>query len=365
MRNRVWIFIICFHCLGILGSAQVPLQRQVVLSVANGGFVSFRSETSTASTDKPVGTESLAALIRSQALPDQNLIIHRVLSDGERRVIFGYDLWVNSDPISRKFSLAVLPAADDFRRTFLKEPARSSSDLFATFPKSTKPQTLDDGDAVSLDLLVNPDTGLKIVDVVRVTFDRTRLLDILPGSVPKDFTLDAVSMSVRNYDLFIDGQVVGKGKSTFACTGSLLWIYIPGRGRFIFSLVPREGYDFRKLGVLQENRIEFLVNNELYEWASSSAILPNGGSWNLWVLHDPNYTPLFRSENTIAKNKSPGVLQKLKDAVVTNSSTPGLNVRIPNPPTDSPGSSKSKPAVPQRVMVGGADSMDHLLPKSP
>src|SRR6185503_6899545 len=129
------------------------------------------------------------------------------------------------------------------RRSFLKDSAPlRAHEGFATFPKSTAPQTLDDGDAVSLELLVNRESGVKIVDVVKVTFDRSTLREKYLETAPKDFTLDAVALSVKSYELRIDGTLIGKSKSKLGCAGSLLWLYIPDRGRFIFSLVPRDGY---------------------------------------------------------------------------------------------------------------------------
>src|SRR4030095_8254679 len=121
------------------------------------------------------------------------------------------------------------------------------------------PQTLDDGDAVSLDLLVNAESGVKIVDVVSVTFDRASLHDSHVAAAPKDFTLDAVALGVKNYSLLINGSLISKSKSSIGFTGALLWLYVPERGRFIFSLVPREGYDFAKVAVLDENRIAFTI----------------------------------------------------------------------------------------------------------
>jgi hypothetical protein len=364
MKNKILTLLLCLHCLACAAAAQNSEKRQVVLRVSNGGFIAFKSETSASDNKHVADSQSLASLIHFQTLADENRIIHRVLADADHRIIFGYDLWVNADPMTRKFSLAVMPADDTFRRTFLKESTRTS-DLFATFPKAAKPQTLDDGDAVSLQLLVNTASGVSIVDVVRVAFDRSMLRDDEFGTPPKDFTLDAVSLSVRSYHLLIDGVEVGKGKSTVGCTGSLLWFYVPDRGRFIFSLLPREGYSFHKIGVVDGNRIEFTINGENFEWVSSEPILASGGTWNLWVLLDESYSPLFGPDKPPPKDKGPNVLEKLGvhiGAGTANNST-SLSARPPVPTEVS--RSQNQTIVPVRVMVGGADSMDHLLPKAP
>jgi hypothetical protein len=353
MRSRIWILLLCIHCLGFAASAQNPAKRQLVLQLSNGGFVAFRSETP-GSKDLPDG-KSLAALLYAHAFAGENRIIHRVITDAQQNIIFGYDLWVSADPITKKFSLAVLPAGEAFRRSFLKD--------FATFPKSTTPQTLDDGDAVSLDLLVNAESGVKIVDVVSVTFDRSTLRENHLESAPKDFTLDAVALGVKNYSLLINGNLVSKSKSSIGCTGALLWLYVPERGRFIFSLVPREGYDFAKIAVLDENKIEFTVNGERYDWVSSDSILPSGGTWNLWVLHDTSYMPLFGSQPPAPRGairKAPNVFEKIEGALTKQ----GVELSIISSGSLTKGKPNA-PDVPQRVMVGGADSMENLLPKSP
>ena len=360
MKNRIWILLLCVHCLAFVAAAQSPAKRQLVMQVTNGGFVAFRSETSTPASKTPPDSNSLAALLYSQAFTGDNRIIHRVLTDAQKNVVFGYDLAITADPVTKKFSVAILPADEAFRRSFLKDftPLRSDGP-FATFPKSTTPQTLDDGDAVTLELLVNKESGVKIIDVVSVTFDRSRLRDIYVDSAPKDFTLDAVALAVKNYSLSINGSLVGKSKSKIGVSGALLWFYVPERGRFIFSLVPREGYRFEKIAVLDENKIEFTANGEHYEWLSSASILPNGGSWYLWVLHDTGYTPFFGAETPVPKTvkKDPNMLQKLGVAL----SSQGAEIELG-------GSGSRKPnavEVPQRVMVGGADTMENLLPKSP
>jgi hypothetical protein len=357
MKNRIWTLVLCIHFIGIAVSAQNPAKHQLILQVSNGGFVAFRSETSSTGSMSAASSDSLAALLYSQAFAGENRIIHRVLTDAQQNVVFGYDLLVSADPLTKKFSITVLPADEAFRRTFLKD----STPTFATFPKSTTPQTLDDGDAVSLELLVNQESGVKIIDVVKVTFDRSTLRESNLQSAPRDFTLDAVALAVKNYQLSIDGTVVGKSKSSIGCQGALLWFYVPERGRFIFSLVPREGYQFEKIGVLDDNKIEFTANGERYEWVSSASILPNGGTWNLWVLHDSRYTPLFSAENSAPKGtpKSPNVFEKLEEALANR----GATLTLGTPTRDRGG--KTPVVAPQRVMVGGADTIENLLPKGP
>ena len=359
MRSRIWILLLCIQAFGLTAAAQNLAKRQVVLPLASGGFVAFRSEMPGATSS--ANNNSLAALLYAQAFAGENRIIHRVLTDAQQNVVFGYDLWISADPITKKFSVAVLPADEAFRRSFLKDftPLRANA-AFATFPKSTTPQTLDDGDAVSLELLVNHESGAKIVDVVSVTFDRTRLRENHLESAPKDFTLDAVALGVKKYGLLLNGNEVSRSKSSIGCTGALLWLYIPERGRFIFSLVPREGYDFEKVAVLDENKIVFTIGNEHYEWVSSDSILPSGGTWNLWVLRDTNYTPLFSAEDSEPRSapKTRSVFDKIEDALTKQGAELTLG------PIKS-GNNRRTSVGPQRVMVGGADNMENLLPKSP
>jgi len=113
--------------------------------------------------------------------------------------------------------------------------------------------------------------------------------------------------------------------------------------------------------VLDGKRIEFMVDGERYEWLSSDSILPNGGTWNLWVLRDTGYTPMFGGPAIApprSTQKGPSVLEKIEGALEKRGAEVTFNVprRVV--------SSKSTTLVPLRVMVGGADSMENLLPKS-
>src|SRR5215217_8943466 len=132
MRSKLWLLLLVVHWLAVVAAAQNPAKRQLIMQISNGGYVAFRSETPGAKSLPD--SNSLAALLYSRAFAGENRVIHRVLTDAQQNVVFGYDLWVNADPITKKFSLAVLPADEAFRRTFLKDfpPARPNGP-FATF----------------------------------------------------------------------------------------------------------------------------------------------------------------------------------------------------------------------------------------
>jgi hypothetical protein len=348
--------------------AQDAAKRQLIVPLAEGGFVAFKSQAAWADTRKPSAElQRGPAVLSSRAVADDNRLIHRVLKDASGRFIFGYDLWVAPNPAAKQFKIVVRPLDPHYESQLRagnpSEGEPPQSEIIATFPKATEPQTLDDGDGFSLDLLVNRNSGVKIVDVVRVTFDRTNLWNINPRMMPRDFSLDAVELEMKDYRLLIDGTAIAAGKSANGCTGALLWFYVQDRGRFIFSLVPRPGYEFRKVGVIEDNRIEFTIDDKTYEWLSSSPILAGGGTWNLWVLHDPQYVPIFGADQGLPEKKS--VWQKVDEAVNT-----GQNIKIvPNQrQTTLQGSQtppKAAPIKSPRVMVGGADRIENLWPKGP
>lgn len=371
MRSRAAAMLLCLLALSLAARGQQPAKRQLVVPLAEGAFVGFRNETSWIGT-RTVSSESQLALgaITSQAAAGDDHVVHRLLADAAGKLIFGYDLWVAPDSAAKKFRIVVRPLDPQYgNRLWTKTPGASESFQsvsISTFPKPTEPQTLDDGDAFSLDLLVNPDSGVKIVDVVKVTFDRSSLRDVDPRMTPRDVTPDVVAMEMKDYSLLINDNLAATGKSKTGCTGSLLWLYIPNRGRFVFSLVPRAGYEFRKAGIIENNRIEFTVNGDRYEWLSSSPILRGDGTWNLWVLSDSSYTPLFGSEPAPAKKKD--VFDKLED-VVGAAQAP---VRTPNQRTLSNSTTttiqrtpKTTTTVRPRVMIGGADRVENLWPRNP
>jgi hypothetical protein len=110
----------------------------------------------------------------------------------------------------------------------------------------------------------------------------------------RQFTLNDVRLSINSFRLLINGRQVASGEKTGdGRAGPLIWFYLPQRGRFIFSIIPHEGYPFQNIGVVEGNKISFSMEGDLFEWISSSPIIGDGGNWRLWVMRDASYRPDF------------------------------------------------------------------------
>src|SRR5947199_8081265 len=110
MRSRALAIIFCLVGVCFAASAQEGVNRQLIVSLNEGGFVAFQSETAWADARKAGGQfQRVPPILRAEAQLDDNHLIHRVLVDATGRLAFGYDLLVSSDLASKQFKITVLP----------------------------------------------------------------------------------------------------------------------------------------------------------------------------------------------------------------------------------------------------------------
>lgn len=373
MVNGKWLMALSFLVLACVWSVagQEVRNRPLIVDLNESGFVSLKAEAREVSPASR--TLAWPMVFTPQFFLDEGNVIHRVLTDREGAFVFGYDLVVTPQTDQKKFSVAVRPLSEDFaeRLKKLRPPTTTAKGRLGvnipTLPAGDA-QMLDDGDAFSLDLLINPQLGIKLVDVVKLSFDRLRLLEG-PSVKPRDFTLDKVELAVKDFRLFINGADVTGQNGPRECEGALVWFSLAGRGRFIFSLAPRPGYDFQKIGVVEDNKISFTLDGDYYEWESSAPVVPGGGHWNLWVMRDADYDvpEIFTPSD---KRKALETQANIRNEKALELPPPFKN---PNVNTfDKQGTAKDKPtkkpwwSLPLRLLIriGGSDRIENLLPKA-
>ncbi|MCP5115326.1 MAG: hypothetical protein GY953_31240, partial [bacterium] len=181
----------------------------------------------------------------------ENQVIKRHICDLSQKTYFGYDLTIERLEDGRfryTFSpLSITPEKMD-------EISAKMDEVFGSvrgwrplaLPQRPATQVLAAGETLALDLFVNPATGQKVVEYIQVDDVPPRIVRV-PDSA-RDFSPDDVTLQIRSGRLFINGELAHKIASV---RGSPIWIYIRGRGRFVFSLVPRYELSFQKAGEIR------------------------------------------------------------------------------------------------------------------
>jgi hypothetical protein len=362
MRSRLAAFALLLLCLaapaGVAADAPAPAGAQdaksrLIVPMRSGAFVVIRTESA-----PPSAGEATSDLVESEDKPN---LLRRVFVDSRNEMFFGYELLVERAAESRYFWVTVRALSDDYLGELQARPSFRGRRLHpgynaTAFPAS--PQFLRDGDTFALDVFQNPRTGTKIVDVIQVSLADPGLRQTASDR-PRDFSPEDVQLKVSGYKLKVNGETVYR--STGGCAGAVIWFSLADRGRFVFSLVERPGFEFRKVGAVRNNVVAFEWGGDKYEWESGLPVVGTGGNWNLWVLHDPDYrVDLFEQPAAPpAADSGKSLAQQADDAA--------RRMRERNTQTEygAPAArEESQPKRPRRtrVVIGSADGVEQLFP---
>ncbi len=148
---------------------------------------------------------------------------------------------------------------------------------------------IEDGDTISIDLLTNPQTGVRIYDLIKVASSRRIMLRNETPLEAKAAALarppDTTTIWAYGFDVIVDGKVAGT--TAGGCAGKFVYFnLLSSTQRFILSTQPQEGYEFVQAGVIDGNSIRFQWNGSNYELLCSEPVLEGGAQASLWLLID-------------------------------------------------------------------------------
>ncbi|MEZ5427205.1 MAG: hypothetical protein R2747_13125 [Pyrinomonadaceae bacterium] len=291
MKNRSFCRILPAVIVAVLSLFAAASAQQGIIQFDNGVTVAIKTETI------PPGNGSKSGFLNIYSGTEEN-VVHRIMTDIKNKIYFGYDLQVEPLDEGRRFRVFIKPLSKDPAKLMEKSTVRAgnvqdfSGFTAQTLPKYPDPVTVEDGDTISLDLLENPQTKVKIADSIKIVGKSVQGgYYFLEDERPKDFTIDEVMLKMEMPEISINGKTY-KTRTSFA--GNINWVYIYGKGRFIFSFTSQPGYNFQKIGTIENNKLLFDYNGDHFEFASKTPILGAGGKWNLWVMYDPNYQPEYK-----------------------------------------------------------------------
>ena len=150
---------------GLLAAAAAPAdERFAVATLENGTSIGFALVRT--------GETGASEAMGEAALPRSNSV-SRVLWDRESGAYFGYRVEVERKDGPRPFRASFRPLDREAVERELKRrgdcPACPPPAPLGTGPRFPKPQLLAEGEALTLELLANPATGERILDVVRLS----------------------------------------------------------------------------------------------------------------------------------------------------------------------------------------------------
>lgn len=206
---------------------------------------------------------------------------HHLIDDAAHKRAFGYDLYVTPEAGGNTVQLRIAPMKFANGNPYSVQPEWTLIQL----PKYPVIPKVKIGETVALDLLVNPRTGQKIVDYVTVARQSVREEE----STTHDFALADVELSLLRPQVRVNGKVVAS--TTGETSGQVVWLYLPGHGRFSLSLFPNEKRGFSKNGAAAAETFTFRQGSTEYRVGCSGPVAPGAGRYNLYVHHEPGWYP--------------------------------------------------------------------------
>lgn len=211
--------------------------------------------------------------------------IRRILKLADGRAIV-YEVVVKQFERGKNFKVTlqpVTPTAQEAAQWGI-DPQHIETEFLKSY---SSPLTINDGDILALDVMVEPRSGVKLVDYFLLSNGPPAKRDDpenLAGKV-RQFTVEEVELSIEGYELRCNGESIHRSDESKA-RGRFIWIEIPKVGRAAFTLTPHGDDGFLPVAIVNEDRIVFTLGADRYEWISRRRIAPGSGVYRLWMRHD-------------------------------------------------------------------------------
>ena len=282
-------------------------------SVALGAFT-FYYETRLMPPMPPLG-DALNMLV----LTTPPNVIHRVMFDRARKVYFGYDARVSAggrvtvgqpDEVLYSVTFAPLSMTSELRKVL--GPDTEGWKLLPAPRFPAKETRIRPGEAIELALLSNDTWGQTLTEYVtvqealpRISFDPPRRREfVFPGGTTRDFSAADAMLSLiePRVTWTVRPATAGQEFNTRRnlatrgdAQGGVVWVYLPGAGRFLLSLIPRG--EFTRAGTVRGTSLTFTAARNTYNITSASRIAPGDAAFNVYVLHQPGWKPDYPNAN--------------------------------------------------------------------
>jgi hypothetical protein len=176
-----------------------------------------------------------------------------------------------------------------YTMTFETVPGRetvrvSFSDSSIAYPV---PQILREGETIALTLAVDERTGRKLVDYIRAGSG----LMSSRQQVPRDVYAEDAVLTITQPRLRANGIEQKAESLPEMVSAQVLWVDIPGQGRFDLSFKPRADQGFERAGEVSENSLMFSSGGNIFRIDCAERIATGSGTYNIYARKEPAGNP--------------------------------------------------------------------------
>ena len=210
---------------------------------------------------------------------DGKTVIDRFVRDNFRHVYVSYEVTVE-----------LLPG-DTYRATFAQSTAPVPESIASGWQVTSTlnfpvPQILQDGDTVTLDLYSDNKTGQRVVEDIH--FGKQASMVLRKGAARDVYADD--DLTIAQPRVRKNGVALELSEVSGSLAGPVLWIYVPGEGRYVLSLKQRAG--FKRVGEVVGNSVRFNVGGNVFRIDCGERIADAGsGTYNLYAMQDSEWEP--------------------------------------------------------------------------
>jgi hypothetical protein len=253
-------------------------------------------------------------------------VTHRYFFDESDHTYFGYDVVIQPGKAANVYDVAfydlsIGPLGFGLRQQDSLDPAVWKKLPMPPLP-AAQPITLTD--ALALPVFADPATGgvmsdkLSFVRMPQLLQNAPMMLrtvmvqgsSVVQGSSAfaarnpapvidgpaREYSTEDAELHIQPARITINGTAEGHIGRVRAASGALVWIYVPGHGRYVLSLAPRTELGFAKAGEVRGDTVTFTAGKDQLRLDLTSAAAPGETAYVLYLLHDAEWAPTAQGQ---------------------------------------------------------------------
>jgi len=122
----------------------------------------------------------------------------------------------------------------------------------------------------------------------------------------KDFYAADSELELTKPLLILQGRELELQQEPEPVKGHVVWLYVPGHGRYLMSLAPHAELGFSLAGQVGGTSLWFKLQGEDIQVDSDERIAPGSATYNVYVLHEPDWQPSGETVPSSARMGSGG-----------------------------------------------------------